>query len=227
MVNIEGRRFINEDAYQSVFGETLSQQPGYGRGWLVLDSELFWKGIRQSLFPGKGMFMQWGAPALMNVLLGGTRRAGSLATLARKCGMNAATLEQTVSDYNDRAKAGLRDPFGKAADKIKPLTSRSYYAINVSLNNKFGPTFTSTLGGLVPEDDTGEVLSEDGRAIAGLYVAGRTAIGVATLGHASGLSIADTIFTGRRAARHAALQSRKHANGQAEPKQPAANDKED
>ncbi len=227
MVNIEGRRFVSEDAYQSVFGEMLSKQPGYGRGWLVLDSAHFWKGIRQSLFPGKGMFMQWGAPALMNAVLGGTRRARSISALARKCGMDGNALERTIADYNQRAHAGQPDPLGKAADKIKPLSGRTFYAINVSLDNKFGPTFTSTLGGLVPQDDTGEVLDKDGCPITGLYVAGRTAIGVATLGHASGLSIADTVFTGRRAARHAA-QARPRArtlDGQGAPLSPAANDK--
>ncbi len=211
IVNIEGKRFVNEDAYQSVLGEKLSQQPGYGRGWLILDSGHFWKGIKQSLFPGKGMFMQWGAPALMNTALGGTQHARSLKKLARKCGMDPAMLERTVAEYNARAEAGQPDPLGKAADKITPLVKRSFYAINVSLDNKFGPTFTSTLGGLVPDDETGEVLSEDDRPINGLYVAGRTAIGAATLGHASGLSIADTIFTGRRAARHAALRLKNEA----------------
>jgi 3-oxo-5alpha-steroid 4-dehydrogenase len=204
MVNAEGRRFINEDAYQSLFGEKLAEQSGNGTGRLILDHEHFWRGIKQSIFPGKGMFMQWGAPALMNVVLGGTKWAGSLRMLATKCGMDTQTLERTIAEFNFRAETGVPDPFGKAADKIKPLVKGPYYAINVSLNNKFGPTFTSTLGGLVPNEDTGEVQTEDGSPIEGLYAAGRSAIGFPTLANASGLSIADTVFSGRRAARHAA-----------------------
>lgn len=60
MVNVRGERFINEDAYQSLFGERLAELPEDGRSVLILDAKTFWKGLRQSFFPGPGMFMMWG-----------------------------------------------------------------------------------------------------------------------------------------------------------------------
>jgi len=52
-------------------------------------------------------------------------------------------------------------------------------------------------------EDTGEVVREDGSVIRGLYAVGRTAVGVSSNGYMSGLAIADCVFTGRRASRHA------------------------
>lgn len=204
MVNARGERFINEDAYQSLFGDRLAEMPEDGRALLVLDAISFWKGIKQSFFPGRGMFMMWGAPALMNVFLGGTRRARTLSGLARKCRIDETGLLKTVDAYNQQISHGLEDGFGKAKDKMIPMSSGPYYAVNVSLNNKFGPPLSFTLGGLRPNEETGEVLSEAGTEIKGLYVAGRAGVGLCSSGYMSGLSIADTVFSGRRAGRHAA-----------------------
>jgi 3-oxo-5alpha-steroid 4-dehydrogenase len=57
---------------------------------------------------------------------------------------------------------------------------------------------------LVVNEKTGEVLNEQGKAIKHLYAAGRTAVGIPSKGYVSGLSIADCVFSGRRAAKHAA-----------------------
>ena len=113
IVNADGRRFINEDAYAFVVGEAVAQQPREGQAWLILEGPDFWKGLRQSIWPGKGLFLLWGAPALINILLGGTRRARSLAALARKCGIDAPGLERTVAEHNARVAAGTTDPLGK------------------------------------------------------------------------------------------------------------------
>jgi 3-oxo-5alpha-steroid 4-dehydrogenase len=62
-----------------------------------------------------------------------------------------------------------------------------------------------TLGGLVVNEQTGQVMRKDGSSIEGLYAAGRNAIGICSNGYfASGTSIADCVFAGRRAARHVA-----------------------
>ena len=52
------------------------------------------------------------------------------------------------------------------------------------------------------DDDEGSADEEDGSAIEGLYVAGRTAVGIPSHLYMSGLSIADCVFSGRRAGRH-------------------------
>jgi 3-oxo-5alpha-steroid 4-dehydrogenase len=187
-------------------GNAIAKQP-QGMAWLIMDAERFRLGVKQSLFPGKGMFMTWGAPALLNICLGGTKRAGSLAALARKCGADPAGLERTVADHNARSAAAQpEDPLGKAPDKLKPIARGACYAVNVSLSNKFSPTWAFTLGGLDVAQDSGMVRRADGAVIPGLYAAGRAAIGLCSINYnMSGSSIADTVFSGRRAGRHAAM----------------------
>ncbi len=204
MVNAAGERFVGEDAYQSMFGDALAEQAEDGRAYLILDAAHFWKGVRQSLFPGRGLFLLWGAPALLNLALGGTRRGRSLRALARNLRIDDAGLERTVAGVNTRIAAGTPDPLGKGADKMVPLTKGPFYAVNVSLNNRFGPTFAFSMGGLGVDEDSGEVLRDDGSRIAGLYAAGRAAVGLCSMGYMTGLAIADTVFSGRRAGQHAA-----------------------
>ena len=76
-----------------------------------------------------------------------------------------------------------------------------YYLMDISLDAKLLPCTVLTMGGLVVDEATGAVLREDGSAIAGLYAAGRTAVGVPSHLYMSGLSVADGVFSGRRAAR--------------------------
>lgn len=217
MVNVRGERFVNEDAYQTQFGDRLVEQPEDGRAFLILDNEQFWTGVRQSMFPGKGLFMLFGAPALFNIVMGGTKRGKTLEALARKCGIDAKGLECMVSDFNARLRRGEGDVFGKSPDKLLPVEKGPFYAVNVSLNNKFGPSFALTLGGLVPNEATGEVRGRDGVDIVGLYVAGRAAVGLCSSGYMSGLAIADTVFSGRRAGRSAAVRSARSSDPSEKP----------
>ncbi len=61
-----------------------------------------------------------------------------------------------------------------------------------------------TLGGLVVAEETGQVRRADGTTVPGLYAAGRSAVGLCSRSYVSGLSLADCVFSGRRAGRHAA-----------------------
>jgi 3-oxo-5alpha-steroid 4-dehydrogenase len=69
-----------------------------------------------------------------------------------------------------------------------------------------------TLGGLVVDEDTGLVKRDDGSTITGLYAAGRTAVGICSNSYVSGLSLADCVFSGRRAGVHAATAVDKNEN---------------
>ena len=77
------------------------------------------------------------------------------------------------------------------------------------------PAPVLTLGGLVVDHGTGQVLRQDGTAVAGLYAAGRSAVGLCSRSYVSGLSIADCVFSGRRAGHHAAvgMRQRRGADG--------------
>jgi 3-oxo-5alpha-steroid 4-dehydrogenase len=201
-VNSEGQRFINEEVYSGFLGEAIGRQKD-GVAWLVLDRSIYSRLVRQALFSGK-MFMSFGLPALMNILMGGTKRAGSLEALAAKCGIDAGNLKQSVAAYNSAEKAGIPDPQGKSAENSQQLTKPPFYAINISLSNPLGFFFLFTLGGLVVDEDRGLVKREDGRTIPRLYAAGRSAVGLCSSNYISGTSLADCVFSGRRAGRDAA-----------------------
>jgi 3-oxo-5alpha-steroid 4-dehydrogenase len=62
---------------------------------------------------------------------------------------------------------------------------------------------TFTLGGLAT-DPEGRVLDASGAVVPGLYAAGRTAASLAAHGYASGISLGDATFFGRRSGAHAA-----------------------
>jgi 3-oxo-5alpha-steroid 4-dehydrogenase len=150
--------------------------------------------------------MLWGAPVLLNVILGGTKRGRRIADLARACRIDADALQRTVDHFNSAVNEGRADPLGKIPELLQPVQGRAYYAVNLSLDNKYAPLPALTLGGLVVDEDTGGVKRADGSVIPGLYAAGRTAVGLPSKGYVSGLSIADTVFSGRRAG-HAAAQA--------------------
>jgi 3-oxo-5alpha-steroid 4-dehydrogenase len=63
------------------------------------------------------------------------------------------------------------------------------------------------MGGLAIEEETGHVVRADGQPIKGLFAAGRTAIGIPSQFYVSGTSLADCVFSGRRAGSHAAQEA--------------------
>ena len=75
--------------------------------------------------------------------------------------------------------------------------------MDVSVDSKLSPCAVLTLGGLVVNEETGNIKNKDRVDIEGLFAAGRSAIGICSNIYVSGLSIADCIFSGRRAGFHA------------------------
>jgi len=65
---------------------------------------------------------------------------------------------------------------------------------------------TFTLGGLAT-DSNGAAVDGAGQALPGLYAVGRTAASLAASHYASGISLGDGSFFGRRAGRHAAARA--------------------
>ena len=89
-----------------------------------------------------------------------------------------------------------------------PIEQGPFFAIDISIKNS--PAYPApglTLGGLRVNEETGQVLDAEDESIDGLYAAGRTAVGICSNSYISGLSLADCIFSGRRAGVHAATKS--------------------
>lgn len=204
IVNQEGRRFINEDAYNATLGEAIADQAD-SKAWLILDNKKFWAAFR-SLFPmGDGNFKTFKLPILLNILFGGTKRAGTLTDLATKCSIDPGGLENEVSQYNGVAASGQPDIHNKLNDHFKEIRGKSYYAINVSMKSRFAFVMFFTLGGIKVDEVTGMATRQDGTQINGLYAAGRAAVGLCGNSYAcSGISLADGVFSGRRAGRSCA-----------------------
>lgn len=197
IVNCQGQRFINEMVYGATLGVELAENQE-GKAWLILDKKLIKHSMKD--VSGKKALAFQKALAKLNVYFGSTK-ANTIEKLAEKIGVNEGMLSNTLATYNAGSTGESSDEFGKGADDIAALQSPPYYAIDIGLQAKLFPCPALTLGGLRVEETTGQVLAEDGQALAGLYAAGRNAIGVASWNYVSGLSIADGIYSGRRAAR--------------------------
>ncbi|POX57213.1 flavoprotein [Streptomyces sp. Ru71] len=184
VVNGRGQRFINEDTYPGRIGQAALFQQG-DETFLVLDEEGFEEAGRVSAAPE---FLQ----------LRPTWVCGSAAELGAEMGLPPGALEATVEVYNRHAEHG-RDPLlHKAARWVRPLRG-PLGAVDLR-----GMTSGFALGGLTTGTDA-EVLHVSGEPIPGLYAAGRATAGIAAWGYASGASLGDGSFFGRRAGRGAAL----------------------
>lgn len=203
LVNRNGERFIDEECYSGFLGSAIVKQPD-GAAWLILPGRSFRTAIRQAFSSGMLFFKYYGVPALLNFLLGGTRRAASLKRLADKCDIPSAALIEAVEAHDHALATGQADPFGKTAENTVPFGNGPFYAINMAIPNIYAFTYLFTLGGLTVDEATGGVTRGDGRVIDGLYAAGRAAVGLCSNGYISGLSIGDGMFSGRRAGRAAA-----------------------
>ncbi len=199
LVDQRGDRICNEQYYGAQVGDRMARHHG-GKAFLIID-QLIWKKAFSEIGPGKAQWFQ-SMPALTNLLLN-NRKATSIRRLATRCGIEPDRLEATLEGYNEIARSGGDDPMGKAREMLRPLRP-PFYAIDCSLDSKLFTCGIITMGGLVVDEITGQVKRADGSLIAGLYAAGRSAVGLPSTNYVSGLSIADAVFSGRRAGRHAA-----------------------
>lgn len=203
VVNGAGQRICNEEVYGARLGHAMCENAD-GRAWLILDARLRCEALRECLSGGLWLFQS--GPALMLMLTGAAKGADA-ATLASKLGMPPAHLVQALDAYNAAARGEIADSFGKSDKMLSELNQGPFYAIDISMDSKIFPCPAITLGGLRVNEANGAVLRADGSAIGGLYAAGRTALGIASNQYVSGLSLADCIWSGRRAGRVAKLNT--------------------
>jgi 3-oxo-5alpha-steroid 4-dehydrogenase len=183
-VNRLGKRFINEDTYTGRIGiHALRDQDGFV--YLITDDV-----IHES-----------------NIL--GLRVAFAATTpeeLAADLGIPPEALARTVHEYNEGAARGEDPIFHKRPPFLQPIGTPPASGIGaIDLRVDHGAIYaTFTLGGLITDAD-GAALDDTGGRVSGLYAAGRTAASLAAHHYASGISLGDGTFFGRRAGRHAAM----------------------
>jgi 3-oxo-5alpha-steroid 4-dehydrogenase len=176
LVNAQGQRFINEDAYHGRTGEYILRQSG-GTAYLVVDEPNFARPLAQMQLKAAG---------------------DSLEALESELALPKGTLVHTISFYNEHARRGVDPLFHKSQSYLKPLEQGPFAALDLSASRSIVPGFT--MGGL----DTlpgGEVLSAQRTPVRGLYAAGRNSCGLprSAAGYSSGLSISCATFFGRQA----------------------------
>jgi len=201
VVDGEGRRFTNEQLYGATMTEPLMEQRG-GRGYLIVDRATWLlaraQGREQSAFFHVPQLAWLFGPT-------GHTRAETLPELAAALGVDADALRATVAEHDRRITAGEPDELGKADDVRVRLGTGPFYAVDLAPHaSMFYPLPFITLGGLVVDEDTGQVRRPDGSGVPGLYAGGRAAVGLCSNSYVSGLSLADAVFSGRRAGEAAA-----------------------
>jgi 3-oxo-5alpha-steroid 4-dehydrogenase len=201
LVGPDGRRVCDESRYGAALGHAMVAEHG-GRGWLLVDDALV-RDARAQLGGQTVWFQRLQAEYLLR-----RRRAGgaTLAEAAARAGVDPDGLRDTLDAHNLAAEEGKPDPAGKPAEFVRPLTTPPYSLLDISVRPSAAyPCPMLTLGGLVVDERTGAVLRQDGDPVPGLYAAGRTAVGICSRSYVSGLSLADCVFSGRRAGAHATL----------------------
>jgi 3-oxo-5alpha-steroid 4-dehydrogenase len=195
IINQKGDRYINEFMYGAAVGEAMVEHND-GVAILIINGELK-KLAREQCKPGKAQWFQR-APALLNLWFN-SKEAQSVEELAKVAKVPVDALRRTLESYNDAADGKTADRFGKDPEKMFAMRTGPYFAIDAGIRSKRFPCPTLTLGGLVVDEGTGQVKGKDGGVIPGLYAAGRSAVGVCSRQYVSGLSIADCVYSGRRA----------------------------
>ena len=121
----------------------------------------------------------------------------TVAELEAEIGLAPGSLQATVAAYNEGATRGADPLLHKKPQWLRSIGSP------VGAIDLRECTGGFTLGGLATTLDA-EVLHVSGDPIPGLFAAGRSAAGLAAWGYASGISLGDGSFYGRRAGRGAA-----------------------
>ena len=204
LVDQAGERVCDESRYGAALGDAIIHRGG--RAWLLIDQATRAEARRQV----RGSTLWFQRLQARYLLSTGAVHAPTVPDVAARAGVDPDGLAATLADYNTAARDPARpDPAGKPAAARQPQDQPPYYLIDCSVRPRpFYPAPVLTLGGLVVAPGSGQVLRADGSAVDGLYAAGRTAAGLCSRSYVSGLSLADCVFSGRRAGRHATAAAR-------------------
>lgn len=213
VVNKHGRRFINESATYQDFPKVLGtfdpvalDYPNEAPHWLLFDQRVKDTAVvLPSVLPGQP------APDWIP-------RADTIAGLARRIGLDPATLEATVTRWNAQVAAGEDDDFhrgtlafeaqmtGQAPSPercLAPLDQPPFYAVqlrNGALGTNGGPRI----------DAHGRVRNHDGGVVPGLYAAGNAAASIFGPAYpGGGATLGPALTFGYLAGRHVAAQDRR------------------
>jgi fumarate reductase flavoprotein subunit len=173
-VNLLGERYVNEDMEFFTQAVLDSYQPK-GAKWVVYDGK--WPDDMGRVCIGMGPYEMFPAEFVEMDIADGLANfpesvvtAGSLEELAGKMGVPTGTFLATVARYNELARRGVDEDFGKPPEGLSTIERAPFYAAK-SVVNLFG-TFTG-----LRINPRMQVIDAEHRPIAGLYAAGNSSGG--------------------------------------------------
>ncbi len=187
MVNIEGKRFVNENDRRDVVSNAiLSQSDRYG--YMVWDQEILEEARTLEIY-GK----EYEQLVADGVLV----KADTLEEAAAFFGIEEAALLQTIADFNGFATAFESGVDSKEADtewhrnaKLAVIDKGPFYI------EKVVPAAHHTMGGLLIDTET-RVKTADGELISGLYAAGEIVGGIHGNNRLGGNALTDISVFGK------------------------------
>ncbi|KZT81203.1 Fumarate reductase flavoprotein subunit [Lactiplantibacillus plantarum] len=175
LVDNQGARFVNELDTRKNVTAAIDQLGGTG-AYLIFD-----RGIRDRV-----------KAVEFYDHIGLVKTGADLETLATETGLDAATLKQTVADWNQAVANHNDAAFNRTTGMDRDIAAGPFYSIHIA------PAVHYTMGGIAINPAT-QVLNQDERPIAGLFAAGEVVGGLHGNNRIGGNSIAETVIFGRQA----------------------------
>lgn len=165
-VNERGLRFENEELPYAYLSNAQRQQPGNAR-WNVWDAKWPEEAPSFKVVACKDMRTNFHNPENIEAYIekGYIKSAETLEELADLMGVPRDNFLKTVERYNQLAKKGVDEDYGKRSDCLTTIEKPTYYAAPL------GTALLVTLGGLKINEQL-QVLDEELNVIPGLYAAG-------------------------------------------------------
>lgn len=184
-VNLNGHRFINEDARRDVLRDKMLDQPET-IAWTIVDADGF-----EQQKNSKG-------PENEAALKEGTLKVGNdIADLAKKTNLPVDVLTKTIEEYN-KAVDTKKDPMGRNPNVlVNKIAKAPFYAGRVTMKRHH------TMGGVIINKNA-QVIDRRGEIIPGLYAAGEVTGGIHGTNRVGGNAMADIFTYGRIAGTNAA-----------------------
>lgn len=175
LVDQQGKRFVNELDTRKNVTAAIDQLGGTG-AYLIFD-----RGIRDRV-----------KAVEFYDHIGLVKTGADLAALATEAGLDADTLTQTVSDWNQAVADHADTAFNRTTGMDRDIAKGPFYAIHIA------PAVHYTMGGVGINPAT-QVLDQQDQPINGLFAAGEVVGGLHGNNRIGGNSIAETVIFGRQA----------------------------
>ena len=183
-VNKEGERFVNEYERRDVVSAAVLEQTDSVM-YVVVDGKVY---------PNDDAKTDFNSTIGKEVELGRCVKGETIEELAKAMGVDPATLQATIDEYNAGVDAN-KDKYGKTP--MHKIDTAPYYA------NLRTPVVHHTMGG-VKINTSAQVINEAGEIIPGLYAAGEVTGDIHGTNRVGANALTDIIVFGRIAGQTAA-----------------------